>query len=215
MESFLRRLRLLSAMNNSTVIIFDLGKVLVDFDYTVAAQKIAARSTHAPPDLHAFLGGSSVILQYESGQLTREEFYEAVRRPIGFRGDLAEFGGYFADIFSEMPGTIALQAELRQRGFETFIFSNTNDLAIEHIRRNFPFFKNFDGYIFSYEVGEMKPQPKIYEAMEAMTGRRGADLIYLDDRAENVAAGAARGWRAILHESPEKTRQALTNLGVI
>ena len=110
---------------------------------------------------------------------------------------------------------IALHAELRQRGFKTYIFSNTNDLAIEHVRRNFPFFKNFDGYIFSYEVGAMKPQPKIYEAMEAMTGRRGADLIYLDDRAENVAAGAARGWRAILHESPEKTRQALTNLGVI
>jgi FMN phosphatase YigB (HAD superfamily) len=202
-------------MNSFPVLIFDLGKVLVDFDYSIAAKKIAARSTDAPADLHAFLGGSPVILQYESGQLTREEFYEAVRRPIGFRGDLAEFGGYFADIFSEMPGTIALHAELRRRGFKTYIFSNTNDLAVEHVRRNFPFFKNFDGYIFSHEVGAMKPQPKIYEAMEAMTGRHRADLIYLDDRAENIEAGRVRGWRAILHESPEKTRQALTNLGVI
>ncbi len=169
-------------MNKSPVIIFDLGKVLVDFDYTVAAQKIAARSAQTPADLHAFLGSSPLLVQYESGRLTRREFYEAVRDAIGFRGDLEEFGGFFADIFSEMPGTIALHAELRRRGFKTYIFSNTNDLAIEHVRRNFPFFTNFDGYIFSYEVGALKPQPEIYAAMEAMTGRRGADLIYLDDR---------------------------------
>ncbi len=202
-------------MSFSQVIVFDLGKVLVDFDYTIAAQKIAARSRRAPADLHAFLGSSPLLVQYECGALTRQTFFEAVRDAIGFEGDLTEFGGFFADIFTEMPGTIALHAELRRRGFKTCIFSNTNDLAIEHVRRNFPFFKNFDGYIFSYEVGAMKPQPEIYAAMEAMTGRRGADLIYIDDRLENIEAGLARGWRAILHESPEKTQQALAAFGVI
>ena len=197
------------------VLIFDLGKVLVDFDYTIAAQKIAARSAKAPADLHAFLGSSPLLVDYESGRLTRQDFYAAVVDAIGFRGDLAEFGSYFADIFAEMPAMTALHAELRGRGFKTFIFSNTNDLAIEHVRRNFPFFANFDGYIFSYEVGGLKPQPEIYAAMEKMTGKRGADLIYIDDRAENIAAGAARGWRAILHESPEQTRAALQATGVL
>jgi HAD superfamily hydrolase (TIGR01509 family) len=197
------------------VFIFDLGKVLVDFDYTIAAQKIAARSARAPADLHAFLGSSPLLVDYESGRLTRQAFYEAVRDAIRFQGNLAEFGSYFADIFAEMPGMIALHAELRQRGFKTYIFSNTNDLAIEHVRNKFPFFKNFDGYIFSYEVGAMKPQPEIYAAMEAMCGRSGADLIYLDDRAENIAAGAARGWRAILHQSEKITRNELAKLGLL
>jgi HAD superfamily hydrolase (TIGR01509 family) len=198
-------------VKDSPVFIFDLGKVLVDFDYSIAERKIAARSSRAPEELHAFLGSSPLLVDYESGRLTREKFYEAVRDAIGFRGDLAEFSGYFADIFAEMAGTIALHAELRQRGFKTYIFSNTNDLAIEHVRRNFPFFKNFDGYIYSYEVGAMKPDAPIYEAMEKMCGRRGADLIYMDDRAENIAAGAARGWQTIFHESPEKTRRALVD----
>ena len=202
-------------MNNLPVFIFDLGKVLVDFDYSIAAKKIAARSAKAPADLHAFLGSSPLLVDYESGRLTRQTFYEAIRNAIGFRGDLAEFGGAFADIFAEMPGTIALHAELRRRGFKSYIFSNTNDLAIEHVRRNFPFFQNFDGYIFSYEVGALKPDAPIYEAMEKMCGQRGADLIYLDDRAENIAAGAARGWRAILHETPEKSRQLLDGLGLL
>lgn len=195
------------------VFIFDLGKVLVDFDYTIAARKIAARSTKAPADLHAFLGSSPLLVQYESGRLTRQEFFAAVRDAIGYQDGLAEFGSYFADIFSEMPGTIALHAELRRCGFKTYIFSNTNDLAIEHVRARFPFFANFDGYIFSCEVGATKPERAIYEAMEKLCGRRGADLIYLDDRAENIAAGAARGWRAIQHLSCAETQKALKALG--
>lgn len=201
--------------STAPVIIFDLGKVLVDFDYSIAARKIAARSRKAPSDLHTFLSCSSALIQFESGKLTRQGFYEAVREAIELEASLEEFGGYFADIFTEMPGTIALQRELRQNGYKTFIFSNTNDLAVEHVRRNFSFFKDFDGYILSYEVGGMKPQPEIYEAMEAMTGKRGADLIYIDDRAENIEAGKARGWRAILHESSAKTRGMLENFGVL
>lgn len=192
------------------VFIFDLGKVLVDFDYSIAARKIAARSSKPPQDLHTFLSSSPILVDYESGRLNRRQFYEAIRDAIGYYGDIEEFGGHFADIFSEMAGTIALHTELRRNGFKTYIFSNTNDLAVEHVRRNFPFFSNFDGYILSYEVGGMKPLPEIYEAMEKLTGRRGPDLIYMDDRPENIQSGAARGWRAILHETPEKTRRALS-----
>ncbi len=196
----------------SPVFIFDLGKVLVDFDWSIAAKKIAARSTTPPEQFHEYLATSPLLWQYECGQIMRAEFFAAINTATGFQGTVAEFNAYFAEIFTEISPMIALHAELRQRGFKTYIFSNTNDLAIEHVRRDFPFFKNFDGYIFSYEVGGMKPQPKIYEAMETMTGKRGADLIYIDDRLENFEAGKARGWRAILHETPEKTRAAVTSL---
>lgn len=200
--------------NHSPVFIFDLGKVLVDFDYAIAAKKIGDRSRKSPADLHGFLGVSPLLCEYETGKLTRETFFNAIRNNIDFQGTLDEFGSYFADIFFEIPEMIRLHAELRQRGYKTYIFSNTNDLAVEHIQRNFPFFQNFDGYIYSYEVGAMKPQPEIYEAMEAMAGKRGADLIYFDDRPENIDAGAKRGWSAILHETPAQTRKMLGALGI-
>jgi len=192
-----------------STVVFDLGKVLVDFDYSIAARKVAAQSRKPIAETKVLLEQSRFIIDYETGRLTRQEFFEQVQEATGFRGTLEEFGGFFADIFTEIPAMIALHAELRRRGIPTYIFSNTNDLAIEHVRRNFPFFANFDGYILSYEVGAMKPDAKIYEALEKLTGRRGADIIYLDDRAENVAGGVARGWRTILHETPEKTRAIL------
>jgi len=199
----------------NTVVAFDLGKVLVDFDYHIAVSRIAARCTLPPDGIKTFLGQSHAIIDYEYGRLTRLEFFEQARKITGFRGTIEEFGGFFADIFTEIPPMIKIHAELRQRGIPTYIFSNTNDLAVEHIRRIFPFFRDFDGYIFSYEVGAMKPEAKIYEALEKLTGRHGADILYIDDRPENVAAGAARGWRTILHETPEKTQAAFKSFKLL
>ena len=193
----------------NTIVAFDLGKVLVDFDYHIAVSRIAARSKLPPDGIKTFLGQSHAIIDYECGRLTREQFYEQARKATGFRGTMEEFGEFFADIFTAIPPMIEIHDGLRRRGIPTYIFSNTNDLAVEHIRQKFPFFRNFDGYIYSYEVGVMKPEAKIYEVLEKLAGRRGADVVYLDDRPENVAAGAARGWRTILHETPEKTQAAL------
>ncbi len=140
-------------MSAAPIFIFDLGKVLVDFNYAIAARKIAGRSRRAPADLHAFLGASPLLGEYESGNLNREQFFHSIRSQIDFLGDLEEFGGYFADIFCEIPAMTQLHSELRLRGHKSYIFSNTNDLAVEHIRRNFPFFQNFDGYVFSLQGG--------------------------------------------------------------
>jgi FMN phosphatase YigB (HAD superfamily) len=196
-------------MSAPPIVVFDLGKVLVDFDYSIAARKIAVRSAMSLDGINRFIGSSDITVKYEVGLLTRWDFFEQARQAIGFHGTFEEFGEFFGDIFTAIPPMIELHAEMRRRGVPTYIFSNTNDLAVEHVRRNFPFFKNFDGYIYSYEVGVMKPEAKIYEALEKLAGRHGAEILYLDDRPENVVAGAARGWRTILHESPDKTRAAV------
>ena len=201
-------------METKPALIFDLGKVLVDFDYSIAAKKVLERCTMPASEANLFASVSGLLADYETGLITRGRFFAAIRDAVGFQGSPAEFGDYFAKIFTPITPMIELHAALRQAGYRTYIFSNTNDLAIEHIRQDFPFFLNFDGYIYSYEVKAMKPHPPIYEAMELMCGQRGADLIYMDDRAENIAGGAARGWRTILHETPEVTRARLTEFGV-
>jgi len=198
-----------------SIIVFDLGKVLVDFDYTIAARRIAAQATLSLGEVQKFLDHSPLLYRYETGLMTREEFFGEVRQATGFHGTLAEFGQFFADIFTEIPAMTDLHAALRRRGRPTYIFSNTNDLAIEHIRRNFPFFAGFEGFILSYEVGAMKPHAKIYEALENLSGHRGPEILYLDDRAENVEAGAARGWQVILQTDPARSRATIEQLGLL
>ena len=182
-------------MNKPEVVVFDLGKVLVDFDYSIAARRIAARSTRPPADVQHFIDHSPLLYHYETGLLTREEFFNEVSSATGFQGTIEEFGSYFADIFTPIDEMIAFHAALRKSGMPTFIFSNTNDLAIAHIRANFPFFANFDAHVLSYEHGSMKPAHKLYEVVERVTGKAGRKILYLDDRIENAEAGIARGWQ--------------------
>ena len=197
------------------VVVFDLGKVLVDFDYSIAARRIAARSSKSMTSLVSFLSASSPLLvKYESGQVTREEFFQQVSKGTGYQGGIKEFSNCFNDVFFEIPAMVKLHSELRGRGMATYILSNTNDLAIEHVN-HMPFYRNFDGYVYSYEVGAMKPDARIYEALEKMCGRQGGDIIYLDDREENINGAEQRGWQAYLHETPEKTRAMFEQIGLI
>ena len=132
-----------------------------------------------------------------------------MRAATGFEGTIDEFSEFFADIFTPIGEMVALQDELRERRVPTYIFSNTNELAVAHIRRNFPFFSRFDGYILSYEQGAMKPDSRLYTVVEAKTGRRGDELFYTDDRPENIETAVSLGWQVVLHENPQRTRLAL------
>ncbi|MDB6125972.1 MAG: hypothetical protein JWQ71_4965 [Pedosphaera sp.] len=202
-------------MNFPQVVVFDLGKVLVDFDYGIVARKIAANGHMAATEVQKFIDHSPLLFRYETGLMTKEQFHEEICKATGYRGNMQEFGQVFGDIFEPIAPMVELHSTLRKKGIPTYIFSNTNELAITHIRQNFPFFSNFDGYILSYEHGAMKPQAKLYEVVERETKRRGSEILYLDDRLENIEAGAARGWRVILQESSEKSLAAVRAIGLI
>jgi len=195
-------------------VVFDLGKVLVDFDYLIAGRRIAARGKLTLLEIGVYIARSPLFVEYESGRVTTQQFYEEIRGVTGFRGDLTEFSNCFADIFTEIQPMVRLQAELQQRGMSAYAFSNTNELAAEHIRRSFPFYSKFDGCILSFEHRAMKPDARLYEVVERQSGRREAEILYLDDRPENIAAGAARGWQVILHESPDKFWAATQKIGM-
>lgn len=198
-----------------SVLVFDLGKVLVDFDYTIAARKLVPLCSPPCDPAQFFSNHAALLTNYEMGKLTTEGFFNQMKAASGFSGTQKEFNASFADIFTAIQPMIDLHGELRKTDAALYIFSNTNDLAVEHIRNRFPFFSDFDGYVLSYEHGSMKPAAKLYEIVERASGRKGGEILYIDDRPENIATGAARGWKSILHEDPSKTRAALQQLGVL
>ena len=196
-------------MPKPSVIVFDLGKVLLDFDYSIAARRLGAQCHLAVDEVRKHLDHSPLLYEFETGMLSIDQFFAEICARTKFSGTQSEFSEFFADIFIPIAPMVEIHEQLRAKGFPTWIFSNTNILAIGHIRKRFPFFKNFTGYVLSYEHGAMKPDPKIYEVVERETGRRGSEILYLDDRPENIETGIQRGWQTILQETPEKTRAAL------
>lgn len=196
-------------------VVFDLGKVLLDFDYRIAATKLVTRCRITELELRQLIDQSPLLYRYETNLLTTEQFFAEVQTVSGFDGNLASFTQMFGDIFTPIEPMVRLHSALRARRIPTYVFSNTNPLAVDHIRRRYPFFQQFDGYVLSCDHNAMKPDPKIYEAVEQQTGKSGSQLLYIDDRLENITAGAKRGWQAILHESPEQTIAAVRKTGLL
>ncbi len=192
-------------MSKPEVVVFDLGKVLVDFDYSLVAHRLKARSTADIGAVAARLDQSTLLVEYETGRITTDQFFGQIQKLTGYSGTLDEFAVAFGDIFSPIHEMIGWQARLKSRGIPTFIFSNTNELAIRHITGAFPFFSGFDQYIYSHEVGAMKPDSKIYEAVETATNRTGKQILYIDDKAENIEGGRSRGWHTIHHVTTKET----------
>lgn len=201
-------------MPTPSVVVFDLGKVLVDFDYAIAARRIAEHATVSADVVRALIDHSPLLVRYETGLLTTEQFFDKVRASTGFHGTLEQFAEFFADIFAPIPQMIDLNVTLRSNGVRTCIFSNTNPLAVTHIRKRFPFFNHFDRYILSYQHGSMKPEAMIYQVVEREMKANGQELVYLDDRAENIEGGARQGWQTVLHENPARSLTILKQLGL-
>jgi len=202
-------------MSAGPAVIFDLGKVLLDFDYSVVIQRLAATGPASERQVRQTLLESSLLLDYESGRLDSATFHARLRSALALELDYRSFREQFGNIFTPIPGMIGAHAAVRARGFPTFIFSNTNEIAVAHIREQYPFFSDFDGYVFSHEVGAMKPSDTIYVCMEQRAGRSAADLFYLDDRPENVEAARARGWCGHVHTDSESSLTALRDAGFV
>ncbi|MDX1950708.1 MAG: HAD family phosphatase [Verrucomicrobiota bacterium] len=186
-------------------VIFDLGNVLLHFDYSRAAEKIAKNCSIPEQELLQHLNQSPLLHRFETGHITAEEFFNEIRVASCYSGTFETFATEFGDIFWPAEEMIALNEQLQSEGIPTYIFSNTSPLAVEHIREQYPFFRHFSGYVLSYEHKAMKPAAAIYEVVESVTGKSGSQLIYIDDRVENTDAGALRGWNVILHKSPALT----------
>ena len=194
---------------------FDIGKVLLDFDYGIFVRRMAPRTQMDVPALDAFLNQSPLLAQYESGQLTSPEFFAVVQKETGFDGTEPEFAAHFEDIFTPINEIIALHATLVASGLPTYTLSNTNEMAVRHISRAYDFWPRFTGHILSHEVGVLKPNPKIYEIFEQTTGCQSNEILYLDDLPPNIAAAKSRGWQAIEHSAPETTLKTIRELGLL
>ena len=195
----------MNALRVPKAVVFDLGKVLLDFDYGILARRMASQSSLSAEEILTVVNQTPLLHRYETGLISDLEFYDAVVTATGFRGAEEEFLNWFGDIFTEIIPMVELQKELVCRGVPTYVFSNTNAQAIRHVRKSFAFYRQFTGEVLSYEVGSMKPDSRIYEAVECVSGFTGNDLLYLDDRPENIAAGDSRGWQAWIHSDPVET----------
>jgi len=184
-------------MQTPEVVVFDLGKVLLDFDYDIAIRRFAERSNVGIDKVRELIN-SSVQYDYESGKITTDEFFSYVRNGAGFQGGRSEFVDFFSDIFSPMEMMLNFFKRVKKAGLPVCVFSNTNEIAIQYISKHCSFYNDFDFYVLSFQEKGMKPDEPIYRVVEKKTMKSGEAILYIDDRLENIETGNRLGWQTVL-----------------
>ncbi len=195
------------------VVAFDIGKVLLDFDYDIFLDRVAPRTHLDISALDRLLNQSPLLAEYESGSLDCADFFEEFQKESGYTGTRGEFAALFADIFTPIEEVVALHKQIAVSGLPTYTLSNTNPMAVQHIQQTYSFWPLFTDHVLSYEHGSLKPQSELYYQLEVVSDCSGKEIAYLDDRPENVATGKARGWKAIQFENPDQVQSAFQLMG--
>jgi putative hydrolase of the HAD superfamily len=200
-------------MNAIESVIFDLGNVLLFFDWNQTADKMCARTGRSRRELMDYMFATPYVNQFELGQMSGQQFYEVVSRDLKLEMGREEFDLIWSDIFTPNEPMIGLAEALKEKQ-RRFILSNTIPPHIDFVRNRFPFFAGFEGYVFSYEAGLMKPDRRIYEHAIKKFGVELASTVFIDDLLGNVEAARGVGLNGIQHVSYEQTCRELTKLGI-
>lgn len=179
-------------------LLFDIGNVIVLFDFEITVRRVAEQCTMPADQLLDAVREDLVDL--ELGRTEPDEFLERASKKIGYSGELAYLRESLEEVFElNQPMADLIQAE-SEKGTPLYLLSNTNDIHIPYLIDKYPVFEYFDQPIYSFEVGFMKPDPRIFEETIAQLSIRPEDTIYIDDLPENCEAGAAAGFHAICYE---------------
>jgi putative hydrolase of the HAD superfamily len=94
---------------------------------------------------------------------------------------------------------------LHQEGFPLTLLSNMPLELSRHVTKSFPSLSTFEHLIYSCDYGSIKPELAIYRICLELLKSAPRDILYLDDRAENVEAAARLGINSVLFDTVEET----------
>jgi len=194
--------------------LFDIGNVLVRFDFSRAVRAVAALSDVAD-ETEALQRIDAAKLDYEDGRTSRAEFLRQTFAFLGYRGTEAQFVAAWQGIFWENEPMTALVRQLHG-AFPLFLLSNTNCMHVEGLFRDFPVFKHFTGATYSHQASASKPHAPIYEHACRSHGLDPRTTFFIDDLAANIATARGLGFHAHLyhHERHDELLDAIRAAGI-
>jgi putative hydrolase of the HAD superfamily len=179
--------------------IFDLGKVLLHFDFKPAIEKLSKITPIDFLKVDALFRNSKFAEDWDKGLLSSEKFYSKIQETLHLPLTMDEFIPIWNDIFEEKKEMISLALRLKQN-YKVVILSNTNPWHADYIRERYSWINNFD-FFTSCDLHLMKPDPEIYNAVLKKAGAAPSETVYIDDLEPLINGAKKIGIDAILFQN--------------
>ncbi len=195
-------------------VIFDLGRVLIPFDFMRAYVRMQALCGLTPDEMRARLSRDQFVHRFETGLIESRDFVAEVAARLDVEIDYDGFCDIWSSIF--LPETLVPERVVEgiRRHHRTVLLSNTNELHFAMLDERYPILSHFDARILSYEVKAMKPSPAIYQAAIDAAGCAPGECFFTDDIPAYIDGAKAMGIDAVQFESGEQILGELAARGV-
>jgi HAD superfamily hydrolase (TIGR01509 family) len=198
-------------VKRAPVLLFDLGGVLVDVGAFDAVRAMVG-ATVDDDELKRRWLRSPAVRSFELGRVSpaafAAQFVEEWQVPLTPEAFLGEV---YSWIRQPYPGAVDLLERLRG-GYHVACLTNCNEL---HWSQLTPFLECFDSAFSSHLLGEIKPDPKAFEAVMSELGVKPHEVRFFDDSSPNVEAARLLGIDSFLVNGIDDVMRAVTEGGLL
>ncbi len=203
------------ARTTPSAVVFDIGRVIIRWDLRYLYEKLI----DDPAELDWFV--SNVVTegwhhQQDEGRPLADMVPERIVQYPDHADLILAYATRFPETYPEnIPGTLDIIARLNARGVPLFGLSNFGADFWDEFIESQPVFEHFRDIVVSGHEKVAKPDAAIYAIAEERFGLPPAHLLFIDDKAENIAAATARGWRGHVFTGAEALEAELTALRLL
>jgi HAD superfamily hydrolase (TIGR01509 family) len=195
-------------------IIFDIGRVLIRVNISRAMEGLASGIALTPQELWSAIEKDPSMLDWQEGRISPRDWHLRLTKRFGGSLTFEQFSEVWNRALDPDPIHSESFIEKLSKNYRLALLSNTDPIHMSHAEKNFPFFRFFPIWIYSYRVGASKPEPLIYrEALKACRVRA-EEAVYIDDVAAYAEAAQRLGMTGIVFQSPEQLQTDLRTLGI-
>ncbi len=195
-------------------LLFDLGGVVIGFDFGRAFRLWAVRAECDPALVEERFSLDNAYEQHERGEIEASEYFAALRRSLEVNISDDDFIEGWNDVYlGPVPGIAEVLAMAQER-LPVYAFTNSNPThkSVWEVRYADEL-KPFRSVFVSSDLGCRKPDPEAFCLVAGRMGFQPHEILFFDDTSENVHGARLAGMEGVVVESSEEIRRALSQLG--
>ena len=195
-------------------VVFDIGNVLIEWQperfYDAKIGVDRRRAMFGAIDLHGMND------RVDRGEDFHQVVTECAAANPDWHGEIMMWHDHWIEMAAPaIPHSVRLLRALRAVGIPVFALSNFGIQTFAIAEPVYPFLTEFDQRYISGHMGVIKPDAEIYRMLESDCGVAPENLLFTDDRHDNIVAADARGWQTHLFDGPSGFAARLVAEGLL
>jgi putative hydrolase of the HAD superfamily len=195
-------------------LIFDLGQVILPFDWKRGYRALAEYSPYAPEEVRRRIKETGLFDTVERGLVEPGELARRLSAVLELNVPFEKFRELWSSIFLPEPNLPDEMLAGLHANHRLLLLSNTDAIHYGWIVEKYPIMRHFDHCVLSFELGLRKPEPGIYQEAIRQSQCAPAAIFFTDDIAENIAAARLAGIDAVQFQSLEQLEGELMSRGI-